>query len=146
MAYYTNPIYGYYPQAQPMMPVLYPQQMIEQPQQSSGNQSNDSNSLMVWVQGKAGAQSYPVARGTTLPLFDSEGDYVYIKSVDNNGIPLPLVTKMISTPAAVEEYNNISREVEIPIPRGCCQNVSVTNTSTQDIEIQNAIIDLDRIS
>lgn len=98
MAYYTNPIYGYYPQAQPMMPVLYPQQMIEQSQQSSGNQSNDSNSLMVWVQGKAGAQSYPVARGTTLPLFDSEGDYVYIKSVDNNGIPLPLVTKMISDP------------------------------------------------
>ena len=75
MAYYTNPYYGYYPQAQPMM-----------------------NSLMVWVQGKAGAQSYPVARGTTLPLFDSEGDYVYIKSVDNNGIPLPLVTKVISDP------------------------------------------------
>lgn len=50
------------------------------------------------MQGKAGAQSYPVARGTTLPLFDSEGDYVYIKSVDNNGIPLPLVTKVISDP------------------------------------------------
>lgn len=62
-----------------------------------------------------------------------------------NGVTEPATT-MISTPAAVEEYNNISREVEIPIPRGCCQNVSVTNTSTQDIEIQNAIIDLDRIS
>ena len=62
-----------------------------------------------------------------------------------NGVTEPATT-MISTPAAVDEYNNISREVEIPIPRGCCQNVSVTNTSTQDIEIQNAIIDLDRIS
>ena len=62
-----------------------------------------------------------------------------------NGVTEPATT-MISTPSAVEEYNNISREVEIPIPRGCCQNVSVTNTSTQDIEIQNAIIDLDRIS
>jgi hypothetical protein len=53
---------------------------------------------------------------------------------------------MISTPAAVEEYNNVNREVEIPIPRGCCQNVAVTNTSTQTIEVQNAIIDLDRIA
>lgn len=94
MAYYQNPYLGYY---QPMMPMIYPQQMVEQPQQSSQPQQNN-NSLMVWVQGKAGAQSYPVARGTTLPLFDSEGDYVYIKSVDNNGIPLPLVTKVISDP------------------------------------------------
>jgi len=62
-----------------------------------------------------------------------------------NGVTEPATT-MISTPAAVEEYNNVSREVEIPIPRGCCQNVSVTNTSTQAIEVQNAIIDLDRIS
>lgn len=101
MAYYTNPYYGYYPQAQPMMPMIYPQQqVVEQPQQNSNVQGGQtsSNSLMVWVQGKAGAQSYPVARGTTLPLFDSEGDYVYIKSVDNNGIPLPLVTKVISDP------------------------------------------------
>lgn len=62
-----------------------------------------------------------------------------------NGVTEPATT-MISTPAAVEEFNNVSREVEIPIPRGCCQNVAVTNTSTQDIEVQNAIIDLDRIA
>lgn len=62
-----------------------------------------------------------------------------------NGVTEPATT-MISTPAAVEEYNNISREVEIPIPRGCCQNVSITNTGTQPITMQNAIIDLDRIA
>ena len=62
-----------------------------------------------------------------------------------NGVTEPATT-MISTPAAVEEFNNINREVEIPIPRGCCQNVAVTNTSTQAIEVQNAIIDLDRIA
>lgn len=62
-----------------------------------------------------------------------------------NGVTEPATT-MISTPAAVEEFNNINREVEIPIPRGCCQNVAVTNTSTQTIEVQNAIIDLDRIA
>lgn len=62
-----------------------------------------------------------------------------------NGVTEPATT-MISTPSAVSEFNNINREVEIPIPRGCCQNVAVTNTSTQAIEIQNAIIDLDRIA
>jgi len=66
-------------------------------------------------------------------------------AVTVNGVTEPATT-MISTPAAAEEFNNISREVEIPIPRGCCQNVSVTNTSTQAIEVQNAIIDLDRIA
>lgn len=100
MAYYSTPYYGYYPQAQPIMPMIYPQQqVVEQPQNlnvQSGQTS--SNSLMVWVQGKAGAQSYPVTRGTTLPLFDSEGDFVYIKSVDSNGIPLPLVTKVLTDP------------------------------------------------
>lgn len=62
-----------------------------------------------------------------------------------NGVTEPATT-MISTPAAVEEFNNVSREVEIPIPRGCCQNVAITNTSGQAIEVQNAIIDLDRIA
>lgn len=108
MAYYTNPYLGYYPPAQPMMPMVYPQQqMVEQPQQ---NVRPQTNSLMVWVQGKAGAQSYPVAPNTTLPLFDSEGDFVYIKSVDSNGIPLPLVTKMISDPPS--ETNSDVVEVE----------------------------------
>lgn len=61
-----------------------------------------------------------------------------------NGVTEPATT-MIST-SPVGEFNNINREVEIPIPRGCCQNVAVTNTSDQPIEVQNAIIDLDRIA
>lgn len=114
MAYYTNPTnytYGYYPPVyQPMaiqQPMIYPQQqtqLIEQPSTQmsptsmsrTSTQTNDS--YFIWVQGEAGAKSYPVPRGTTLPLFDSEGDFVYFKSVDNNGIPLPLVTKVLSDP------------------------------------------------
>lgn len=98
MAYYNNPYLGYLPI---MQQYAYPQQMYEQPMLPSQNVQNgqtSSDSFMIWVQGKAGAQSYPVARGATLPLFDSEGDYIYIKSVDNNGIPLPLVTKVLSDP------------------------------------------------
>jgi hypothetical protein len=109
MAYYNNPYYGYY---SPMMPMIYPQQqqVVEQPQQQT---NNAMDSLMVWVQGKAGAQSYPVARGTTLPLFDSEGDYLYIKSVDNNGIPMPLVTKVLSDPPTETKEKEVETSSQV---------------------------------
>ena len=110
MAYYSTPYYGYYPQAQPMMPMVYPQQqMIESPNNSVNN-NNATDSYFIWVQGEAGAKSYPVARGTTLPLFDTEGDYVYFKSVDTNGIPLPLVTKVISDPPFKEKTKVVEEE------------------------------------
>lgn len=123
MTYYQNPYYGYYPMAV-QQPMIYPQQqMVEQPQTNlsvqggqTGNNAN-MNSYMIWVQGKAGAQSYPVARGTTLPLFDTEGDFVYIKSVDNNGVPLPLVTKVISDPPveAKNETTESSSQVDMSL-------------------------------
>ena len=88
MAYYTSPYINYYqPMAQqPMvtMPVIDQQQSMLSP-------APNVNSYFIWVQGEAGAKSYPVARGTTVPLFDTEGDFVYFKTVDCNGMPLPLV-------------------------------------------------------
>ena len=118
MAYYNNPYLGYMPYVQ-QLPAVYPQQLID-PQQMLPSQNmnvqsgqTSSDSYMVWVQGKAGAQSYPVARGTTLPLFDSEADYLYIKSVDNNGIPLPLVTKVLSDPPVEVKAEVIETPVQV---------------------------------
>lgn len=42
---------------------------------------------MIWVQGETGAKSYMVASGNTVPLWDSENQTIYIKSVDASGIP-----------------------------------------------------------
>lgn len=109
MAYYANPYLGYIPQAQPMMPIMYPQQQMIEPQ-NVGSQPTQTNSFN-WVQGEAGAKSYPVAKGTTVPLFDTEGDYVYFKSVDNNGIPLPLVTKVITDPPFKEKTKVVEEEI-----------------------------------
>ena len=47
-------------------------------------------------------------------------------------------TTMTVTPAAVEEFFNVSRETGIPIWRGCCQTLSVRNTSTIPILVQGA--------
>lgn len=55
-------------------------------------------------------------------------------------------TTMISTPAAVEEYNNIFGAIFIDIPRGCCSTVSVRNLSNQEIEIQNANLIIERVA
>lgn len=49
-----------------------------------------------------------------------------------------LDTTMIVTPAAVEEYNNVSRAFTIPVWNGCCQSFSIRNTSTIPILVQNA--------
>ena len=56
-----------------------------------------------------------------------------------DGEPIPSST-MIVTPAAVEEYFNVHRSIEIAVPRGCCYVVAIENTSDQSIEMQNANI------
>lgn len=45
---------------------------------------------IIWVQGEAGAKAYPVASGQNVILMDSEASAFYIKSTDQNGIPMPL--------------------------------------------------------
>lgn len=47
-------------------------------------------------------------------------------------------TKMIVTPAAVENFFNVSAQAYIDVPCGCCSTVAVQNTSEQAIEVQNA--------
>lgn len=55
-------------------------------------------------------------------------------------------TTMIVTPAAVSEYFNVGRSLYLDIPCGCCSQISVTNTSTQAIAVQNASIIVERIA
>ena len=51
---------------------------------------------------------------------------------------------MIFTPAAVEEFGNVSANVVVSVPWICrCASVSIRNISTQDIQVQNANIVFD---
>lgn len=58
-----------------------PQQFMTQPQ------SQAQNNPMIWVQGETGAKSYLLAPNTTLPLWDSESQTIYLKSSDASGMP-----------------------------------------------------------
>lgn len=55
-------------------------------------------------------------------------------------------TTMISTPAAVEEYNNVFSAIFLDVPRGCCSQISVQNVSGADIEVQNANLIIERVA
>ena len=55
-------------------------------------------------------------------------------------------TTMIVTPAAVEEYFNVFGAIFIDIPINCCSQISVKNTSTQSILVQNANVIVERVA
>jgi len=63
-------------------PAYYQQQY--QPQQASITQQNNG---IIWVQGEAGAKSYLVAPNSTVQLWDSEKQTIYLKSADASGMP-----------------------------------------------------------
>lgn len=55
-------------------------------------------------------------------------------------------TTMIITPAAVENFFNVSSNIFIDVPKGCCVSVGVKNISTQEILVQNANLIVERVA
>lgn len=76
-----------------------------------------------------------------IPTGGTVGDISLAITVDGATVPS---SQMIVTPAAVEEFFNVGREIAVPIFRGCCETVSVRNTSDQPILVQNANIKFTR--
>lgn len=69
---YNNP-YG--------VPNFYPAyQPTPQPQQTQTNSP-------IWVSGEAGAKAFLVSPNTTVALWDSESQTIYLKSADASGMP-----------------------------------------------------------
>lgn len=106
---YQNPYY------QPLQLVNQQPQLVQQPQMMN-QQPTQSNSSIIWVQGEAGAKSYLVAPNTTVQLWDSESQTIYLKSADASGMPsiktLEYTIKNDNPPleAKLVEEEYISRE------------------------------------
>ena len=99
---YFAPQYQY----QPSMPIP-PAQSVQQNAPANGN--------LIWVQGEAGAKSYLVAPNSTVQLWDSEKQTIYLKSADASGMPsmktldytirdLPAVNAPVTASAPAVEY------------------------------------------
>lgn len=85
-----QPAQIFYPQQyqpQQMAQPQYSQQPQQMPQQMPQPQSQPQNGGVIWVQGEAGAKSYLVAPNTTVQLWDSENQVIYLKSADASGMP-----------------------------------------------------------
>lgn len=83
MALYNNGYPAtYQPIYQPYQP--YQQPMMQQPQATQPQQNNNG---IIWVSGEAGAKAYLVAPNTTVQLWDSEAQRIYLKSADASGMP-----------------------------------------------------------
>ena len=67
----------------------YPQQnnMMQQNNQAPQQNNYAPNQNLIWVQGEAGAKSYLVAPNSTVTLWDTESETIYIKSADASGMP-----------------------------------------------------------
>lgn len=102
MAYNPFPV-GYQPTQ-----FYYPQQQqAQQPQPQPAQQSNG----IIWVQGEAGAKSYLVAPNTTVQLWDSESDVIYLKSADASGMPSMKVIDYKVRNSSSEQSHSVSQQV-----------------------------------
>lgn len=72
-----------------------------------------------------------------VPTGETVGEISVAITLDGSTLP---TTNMIVTPAAVEEYFNVSRATNVGIWNGCCETITVRNTSNIPILVQNANI------
>lgn len=60
-----------------------------------------------------------------------------------DGEPIP-TSSVIVTPAAAGDFWNVYASIFIDLPRGCCYTVSVENTGTTSVDVQNANLIIER--
>lgn len=77
----------------------------------------------------------------SIPTGGTVGEISVAIQLDGTTVP---ASTMIVTPAAVDEYFNVSRAINVGVWRGCCESIAIRNTSDQPIQVQNANVILDR--
>lgn len=78
-----------------------------------------------------------------IPTGGTAGEISVALAIDNAPIQ---TTRARVTPAAVENFFNVSCDDTVQIPVGCCYNITVQNTSDQAITLANAAINVDRVA
>lgn len=96
--YNTGFPYGQQNFYNPQNSYTIPQPAIQQPQQNQNG--------ILWVQGEAGAKSYLLAPNTTIPLWDSESQTIFLKSTDASGMPSIKKLKYV-----IEENQNNQNQI-----------------------------------
>lgn len=66
---------------------------------------------MIWVQGEEGARAYMVAPNSTVPLWDSENQIIYVKSADNLGRPSMRILDYTIRDLPKDEITTLKEEI-----------------------------------
>lgn len=78
-----------------------------------------------------------------VPTGETVGPISLALAINGEGVA---TTTMISTPAAVEEYNNVASSIFIDVPRGAAFQISVKNLSGIPVNVQNANLIVERVA
>lgn len=73
----------------------------------------------------------------SVPTGETVGPISVALAIDGTTVP---TSTMTVTPAAVDEYFNVSRAINVQVWKGCCETVTVRNISAIPIQVQNANI------
>lgn len=76
-----------------------------------------------------------------VPEDGTVGEISLALALDGSVIP---ASEMVVTPSAVNTLFNVSRAINVQIWNGCCETITVVNTSSQDIQVANANIIITR--
>ena len=64
-------------------------------------------------------------------------------AISGEAIP---TSEMITTTAAAAEFNNVSTDIFVDVPAGCCTQISVKNIGEQAVAVQNANLIVERVA
>lgn len=108
---------------------------------------NQNNNGMIWVQGIEGAKSYLVAPNTTVQLWDSEANCVYLKSADATGMPsmkildytireneqpqTPIKEEKVVDYVTKDEFNAFREEIKSQLNKGYRKEVKRNEQSSK---------------
>lgn len=106
-----------------------------------GMVTNRSDSGLLTLRGGA---RYKCTFGANIavPADGTAGEISLAMAIDGEEIP---TSKMVQTPAVVNQFHNVCRAMYVTIPRGCCYTLSVQNTSDQDIYVEHANLIVERV-
>ena len=87
--------------------------------------------------------NYDVDFGANIAVPEGEtvGEISVAITLGGTAIPSSIMTV---TPAAVEQFFNVSRDITAQIVAGCCQTIAIQNLSTIPIAMIDASINFDR--
>lgn len=77
----------------------------------------------------------------SIPEGGTVGPISVALAIDGTTVP---ASSMVVTPSAANEYFNISRAINVEVWNGCCETLTIRNTSAQPIQIQNSNVIITR--